>query len=231
MIISIIIPTLNEEKNILKLYEIIKKKFKCSSYEIIYVDDNSSDQTQSKILYLKNKRKNINYIFRKEKNFFTAFLDGVKISKGKYIVLMDADLQHSPNNINKLFLEIKKDNLDFVIGSRFLKKSKNYSKSSKSIIRLMLSKFFIFFINKLFGLNVTDPLAGFFICKKKSLRNNKLLYKNGFKVLLDYLIVNKNKLKIKEIPIKFNKRLYGKSKLNIKVFLLFLKQCYFHISK
>ena len=57
MIISIIIPTLNEEKNIFKLYEIIKKEFKCSSYEIIYVDDNSSDQTQSKILSLKNKRK------------------------------------------------------------------------------------------------------------------------------------------------------------------------------
>ena len=231
MIISIIIPTLNEEKNIFKLYEIIKKKFKCSSYEIIYVDDNSSDQTQSKILALKNQRKNTKYIFRKERNFFTAFLDGVKIAKGKYIVLMDADLQHSPDNINKLFLEIKKNNLDFVIGSRFLKESKNYKNSLKSVIRFMLSKFFIFIINKLFGLKVSDPLAGFFICKKKSLKNNKLLFKRGFKVLLDYLIVNKNNLKIKEVPIKFNKRLHGNSKLNIKVFLLFLKQCYFHILK
>jgi len=231
MIISIIIPTLNEEKNIFKLYEIIKKKFKCSSYEIIYVDDNSSDQTQSKILALKNQRKNTKYIFRKERNFFTAFLDGVKIAKGKYIVLMDADLQHSPDNINKLFLEIKKNNLDFVIGSRFLKESKNYKNSLKSVIRFMLSKFFIFIINKLFSLKVTDPLAGFFICKKKSLKNNKLLFKRGFKVLLDYLIVNKNNLKIKEVPIKFNKRLHGNSKLNIKVFLLFLKQCYFHILK
>jgi len=231
MIISIIIPTLNEEKNIFKLYEIIKKKFKCSSYEIIYVDDNSSDQTQSKILALKNQRKNTKYIFRKERNFFTAFLDGVKIAKGKYIVLMDADLQHSPDNINKLFLEIKKNNLDFVIGSRFLKESKNYKNSLKSVIRFMLSKFFIFIINKLFSLKVTDPLAGFFICKKKSLKNNKLLFKRGFKVLLDYLIVNKNNLKIKEVPIKFNKRLHGNSKLNIKVFILFLKQCYFHILK
>jgi dolichol-phosphate mannosyltransferase len=229
MNISIIIPTLNEEKNIFKLYELIKKKFKCNSYEIIYVDDDSDDQTQSKILSLKKLKKNVKYIFRKEKNLSTAFLDGVKISKGKYIVLMDADLQHSPDDINKLYSEIKKSNLDFVIGSRFLSQSSNYSKSLKSIIRLFLSKIFIGMINILFGLNVSDPLAGFFICKKKSLKNNKLLYKRGFKILLDYLVVNKNKLKVKDIPIKVNKRLYGSSKLNIKIFLLFLKQCYFYL--
>ena len=136
MIISIIIPTLNEEKNIFKLYESIKKKFRCNSYEVIYVDDDSSDQTQSKILSLKKSKKNVKYIFRKEKNLSTAFLDGVKISKGKYIVLMDADLQHSPIDINKLFFEIKKNNQDFVVGSRFLSQSSNYSKSIKSIIRL-----------------------------------------------------------------------------------------------
>ena len=53
----------------------------------------------------------------------TAFLDGVKISKGKYVVLMDADLQHSPSDLNKLYYEIKKNNLDIVIGSRFLEYS------------------------------------------------------------------------------------------------------------
>ncbi len=231
MIISIIIPTLNEEKNIFKLYEAIKKKFKCKSYEIIYVDDDSSDKTQSKILSLKKQEKNVRYIFRKVRNLSTAFLDGVKISRGKYIVLMDADLQHHPENINKLLKEIQKNNLDFVIGSRFLKNSSNYSKSLKSIVRLFLSKLFIAIINYLFKLNVTDPLAGFFICKRTSLKNNKLLYKKGFKILLDYLIVNRKKIKLKEVPIKVNKRHYGNSKLNIKIFLLFVRQCFFHFLK
>ena len=231
MIISIIIPTLNEEKNIFKLYDDIKKKFKCKSYEIIYVDDDSHDKTQSKILLLKKHKKNVKYIFRKERNLSTAFLDGLKISQGKYIVLMDADLQHSPNDINKLYNEITKNDLDIVIGSRFLKNSSNYSNSLKSIVRLFLSKTFIFLINLLFGLKVTDPLAGFFISKKKSLKNNKYLYKKGFKILLDYLIVNKKKLKVKDIPIKVNKRLHGNSKLNFKIFYLFLKQCYFYLSK
>ncbi|MDC1127046.1 glycosyltransferase [Candidatus Pelagibacter sp.] len=231
MIISIIIPTLNEEKNIFKLYDAIKKKFKCKKYEIIYVDDDSSDKTQYKILSLKKQKKNVKYIFRKEKNLSTAFLDGVKISKGKYVVLMDADLQHSPSDINKLYNEITKNNLDIVIGSRFLKNSSNYSKSIKSIVRLSLSKIFISLINLLFGLNVTDPLAGFFISKKKSLKNNKHLYKKGFKILLDYLIVNRKELKTKDIPINVNKRLHGNSKLNLKIFYLFLKQCFFYLSK
>jgi len=231
MIISIIIPTLNEEKNIFKLYELIKKKLKFKNYEIIFVDDKSDDRTQSRILSLKKIKKNVRYIFRKKRNLSTAFLDGVKISKGKYIVLMDADLQHSPSDINSLFFEIKKNDLDIVIGSRFLNQSSNYSKSIKSIVRLFISKVFISVINTLFGLNVTDPLAGFFICKKKSLGSNKFLYKKGFKILLDYLIVKKNKFKIKEIPIKVNKRLHGDSKLNIQIFLLFLKQCYFYLSK
>ena len=83
----------------------------------------------------------------------------------------------------------------------------------------------------MFRLKATDPLAGFFICKKKSLKNHKLLYKKGFKILLDYLVVNRGNLKIKEIPIKVNKRKYGESKLNLKIFLLFLKQCYFYFFK
>ena len=231
MNISIIVPTLNEEKNIFKLYEKIKKNLKVKNYEIIFVDDDSDDKTQDKILKLKKTKKNVQYLFRKEKNLSTAFLDGLKISRGKYIVLMDADLQHTPSDINKLYFEIKKKNLDLVIGSRFLKQSSNYSKSLKSIIRLCLSKIFIRTINFIFKLKVTDPLAGFFISKKKSLKNNKHLYKKGFKILLDYLIVNKKKLKVKDIPIKVSKRLHGNSKLNLKIFFLFLKQCYFYISK
>ncbi len=231
MIISIIIPTLNEEGNIIKLYETLRKKLNISNYEVIYIDDNSNDKTQSKILSLNKKRKNVKFKFRKERNLSTAFLDGVKISRGKYIVLMDADLQHHPEDINKLFKEIKKNDLDFVIGSRFLKNSSNYSKSLKSVVRLFLSKLFIAIINYLFKLNLTDPLAGFFICKRKSLKNNNLLYKKGFKILLDYLIVNRKKIKLKEVPIKVNKRHQGNSKLNIKIFLLFVRQCFFHLLK
>ena len=229
--ISIIIPTLNEEKNIFKIYYKIKKYLLDKNYEIIFVDDKSSDNTRYKILSLSNQYSNIRYIFRKERNLSTAFLDGVNKAKGKYIVLMDSDLQHSPTDINQMLNILNNTNYDFVIGSRFLKNSGYYSVTIKSKIRILLSKFFIFLINILFKIRVSDPLSGFFICKKNSLIDNKNLYKNGFKILLDYLIVKKKRLKIKEIPITINKRLYGNSKLNIKIFLIFIKQFYFHLSR
>jgi len=231
MLVSIIIPTLNEEKNIFKLYNAIEKKFICNKYEIIYVDDNSNDNTQLKIILLKNQKKNIKYIFRKKRNLSTAFLDGVKIARGKFVILMDADLQHSPGDLNKLLYKIRNNNLDVVIGSRFLRNSQNYSKTIKSIIRLSLSKFFVYILNILFNLKTTDPLAGFFIAKRKSIKHTEKLYKKGFKILLDYLILNNKKFKYADISISVNKRMYGESKLNLKIFLLFLKQCYFYISR
>ena len=229
--ISIIIPTLNEEKNIFKIYYKIKKYFLDKSYEIIFVDDKSSDNTRYKILSLSNQYSNVRYIFRKERNLSTAFLDGVNKAKGKYIVLMDSDLQHNPTDINQMLNILNNTNYNFVIGSRFLKNSEYYSVTIKSKIRILLSKLFIFLINILFKIRMSDPLSGFFMCKKDSLKGNGNLYKNGFKILLYYLIVKKKILKIKEIPININKRLYGNSKLNIKIFLIFIKQCYFHLSR
>ena len=63
----LIIPTLNEEKNILRLFHNIKKTN--HKLDLLFVDDNSSDQTQQLILVLKKKHKNINYLFRKKKNW------------------------------------------------------------------------------------------------------------------------------------------------------------------
>ena len=67
MKICLIIPTLNEEKNIIKLFNNIKKTQ--IKLNILFVDDNSSDQTQKLIISLKNKYNNIDYLFRKKKNW------------------------------------------------------------------------------------------------------------------------------------------------------------------
>ena len=113
---------------------------------------------------------------------------------------MDSDLQHSPTDINKMFNILNNTNYNFVVGSRFLKNSEYYSVTIKSKIRILLSKLFIFLINILFKIKISDPLSGFFICKKDTLKDNRNLYKKGFKILLDYLIVKKKKIKNKGNP-------------------------------
>ena len=142
-IASIILPTLNEEKNIIILLKKIRLILYYTKYEVIFVDDGSIDNTRKIIIKLSKKYKNVKYIFRNIKNLSTAFLAGLKISKGKYIILMDADLQHNPSNLKKILTEIIKSKQDIIIGSRFLKNSKNYEKEFKSKFRLILSKFFI----------------------------------------------------------------------------------------
>ena len=171
MKVSIILPTLNEEKNILKIVRSIKKNVKSLKNEIIFVDDNSSDNTQREIIKVKKNFKNIRCIFRKKRNLSTAFIEGLKISKGNLIVLMDSDLQHDPKNIQK-------KNFDMIIGSRFLKGSKNYKSSIKSWFRLFLSKSFINIFNLIFFSNISDPLSGFFVVKRsKIIGKEKFLYK------------------------------------------------------
>jgi dolichol-phosphate mannosyltransferase len=229
--VSIILPTLNEEQNVYKIVQEIKLKLK-QKFEIIFVDDDSNDGTQERIEELKTKYDNIKSIFRKEKNLSTAFLDGLKIASGEYIVLMDSDLQHDPINIEKALSIIYEKKIDMIIGSRFLSDSKNYTKSYKSRFRLGLSKLFIFIFNQIFRTNLSDPLSGFFAAKRKILLNkDHLLFKKGFKIVLDFYLLLRNKVLISEIPISLNKRNSGNSKISFKILVLIIQQVIFYLRK
>jgi len=224
--VSIIVPCLNEEKNIKRLYLEIKKKFRNNSYEVIFVDDDSTDDSQIEIINIHKKYKNIKYIFRKnDKDISRSFFEGLIKSKSEYAILMDCDLQHDPRVLNKLFETIKINNLDCVSGSRFMKKSINNTKKFKYTFRFTLSKILNFFINTLFGINLSDPLTGIFIVKRKTfLDQKKKLYLNGYKVFLDfYLSSMEHKNLHTEIPIKINERIYGESKVNLITLINILK--------
>jgi dolichol-phosphate mannosyltransferase len=227
--ISIIIPCLNEERNIEKIHIAIKKKFKEKSYEIIFVDDDSIDGTQKEILKLNKKENNVKYIFRKkDKDLSRAFIAGVNISKSKYIILMDCDLQHDPQILNNLSFSAKNKNVQCVSGSRFMRKSVNNTKKIKYVFRLMLSRILNYVINFFLNMNLTDPLTGIFIVERKVLlKNKKNLYLNGYKIFLDFYTTNMNREHHCEIPIKLNERIYGESKLTSKTLLNIIKLIFF----
>ena len=118
--ISIIVPTLNESKNILKFVKNLKfLKFK---YELIFVDDNSSDNSNQ--IFKKIKNKKINFIIRKakKKDLSKSVLLGIYKSRYNNVMIMDCDLQHSLKDANKMKSIFFKNKLDLIIGSRFLKK-------------------------------------------------------------------------------------------------------------
>lgn len=209
-LISILIPTYNEEKNIVKLINDIKHHLKEIDYEIIIIDDESDDQTAQNILELNSNK--VKLIQREyDRGLIQSVKFGIQIINGEYFVVMDGDGQHTAKDLKKIINELYAGG-DVVIGIRNFKKIS----SSLSFFRKASSRIF----NKLIKINlrieVKDPLSGFFGAHIKVL--NKKFYQldsSGFKILLDLIFSIKNKkFNIKQEYIEFLPRYHGTSKLN-----------------
>ena len=209
---SIIIPILNENENISILFNRIKKNCQKHLYEIIFVDDNSTDgsiETLKKIVKNNNKLK---YFVRKNKVNDLCMSISLGISKSKYenILVMDGDLQHDPNYLPRIMEIFIKKNSDFLICVRDFKKN-----SGLSILRSFSSRLLIFLVNVLFGKKVSDPMSGFFIFKKKIFFQFKnRMYGKGFKFLFDLLYQKNAQFVIHEYEIVFKNRKKHFSKMN-----------------
>ena len=122
ILISILIPSFNEEKTILNVLNRISKTMDSSiNYEVVIINDGSTDNT----LKLLEQNKNLyNQLITYERNYGkgNAIKKGLEASKGKYIFFQDADLEYDPIDINKFTKLINRFEPDLIIGSRF-----NYS--------------------------------------------------------------------------------------------------------
>lgn len=222
MNISIVIPIYNESKNLNKLNKKIYFFLKKINFEIIFVDDNSTDDS---VLILKNickkflKTKFI--IRRKEQRDLTqsCFL-GVQKSMYQNILIMDGDLQHNPSDIPKMIKIFFDKKIDILIGIRDFKKKI----TGLSYIRFYISKLLIIFLNLFFDTKTNDPLSGFFIFKKKIyIKNKKYYFGKGYKILIDILYNTKDTIKVYDHKINFRLRNAESSKMNYKIAIIFLK--------
>ena len=173
--LSIVIPILNEAKNINQLIpEInkIKKKINLNRLEVLLIDDNSHDNIKNVVTRLKKKYSYLKLFIRKnkKKDLSKSCIEGFNKAKYKNILVMDGDLQHPPQYIEKMYNVFINQKCDFVIGSRDLLKRKNYGLSK---IRRLFSIILIIMINFLLGNKTKDPMSGFFIFKKEIYTKNK----------------------------------------------------------
>ncbi|MBU1622435.1 MAG: glycosyltransferase family 2 protein [Nanoarchaeota archaeon] len=214
MDISIVIPTYNEEKNVpilhQKLVEVLSHlKLK---YEIIFVDDGSTDQTYSNLLELKPVK-----IIRLRKNFGqSAAMDaGFKAANGKLIVAMDADLQNDPRDI-PLLIEKLNQGYDLVSGWR--------KKRNDSLQKKLFSRFASWLRRKLFKINIHDYGCSLKIYKKECLQNFDLY--GEMHRYIPAILANKG-FKVGEIKVAHHSRKYGKTKYGLnRIFKGFLDLFY-----
>ena len=209
ILISILIPSFNEGKTILNVLNRISKTIDPSiNYEVVVINDGSTDNT----LELLEQNKNLyNQLVTYEKNYGkgNAVKKGLEVSKGKYIIFQDADLEYDPIDINKFIKLINRFEPDLIIGSRL-----NYSEYTRS--HNILNKFgnkFITFIFNLFYNTTFTAIYSCYACFKKDLLNEKNLKTKGFEQHAEIICkVIKKGNKFYEVPISYNGRTHEEGK-------------------
>ncbi len=165
--ISIAIPLLNEEESILSLNSWIFKVLKTESFsfEIIYIDDGSTDGSWNAIESLSKKNQNVRGI-RFAKNFgkSQALHAGFKSAKGKYVVTLDADLQDSPDEIPKLIKNLNQGGYDLISGW----KKKRFD---SFFFKNLPSKLFNWAARRVSGIKLNDFNCGIKIYRHEVIKN------------------------------------------------------------
>lgn len=213
--ISIILPAYKEYDNLKILLPNIEKELTDIDFEVLVIDTMESlDDT-------KELCKEYNFVkyFNRENcnNYGDAIRTGIKYSSKKYIIIMDADGSHPVNKITELYNCIEKDNIDLAICSRYVEGGNSHN----GVILKCMSLIVNICYRIIFSLKVKDVSNSFRIYKSDMLKSINLEC-NNFDIVEEILIKLSSKyknIKIKEIPIYFNKRLYGKSKRHLIRFI------------
>jgi glycosyltransferase involved in cell wall biosynthesis len=212
MDLSIIVPLFNEEESLPELTEWIRKVMEENhfSYEILLVDDGSSDKSWEVINSLAVKNSNIHGIkFRRNYGKSAALNIGFENAGGDVVITMDADLQDSPEEIPELYRMIKEQGNDLVSGW----KKKRYDPLSKTIP----TRFFNWATRKMSGLKLHD-----FNCGLKAYRKEVVKCIEVYGEMHRYIPVIVNKAgfhKIVEKIVLHQKRKYGSTKFGFNRFI------------
>jgi glycosyltransferase involved in cell wall biosynthesis len=229
MFLSILMPTLNEEKAIALLIKKIRTSLinnNIKNFEIYIVDGKSNDNT------LKIAKENNIKIIESERGYGIQYKTAFKKIKSKYIITMDCDDTYSIDDAIKLLDLLIINKLDFVSGDRLSKieKIKENSKKNKILPKhlFIANKYLNFWIKLLFNLDFKDSQSGMWVfernkIKKLDLRSNGMAFSEELKIEAS------QKLKFKEFSINYKERV-GKKKLrtfidgHINFFFLFYKK-------
>lgn len=215
MMLSIILPAYREEENLRSILPLLNSTLSnvAESREVLVIDTmEAMDNTREVCL-----QNGVIYINREKGNSYgDAVRTGIKYARGKSIIFMDADGSHSPEFISNLYSY--RNEYDVVIASRYI----DGGATENSAILILMSLAVNIIYSLVLKLNCKD-VSNSFKLYNASLLKNIDLHCNNFDIIEEILYKLKKdnpKLRIKEIPFKFTKRVFGKTKRNLPVFAL-----------
>jgi glycosyltransferase involved in cell wall biosynthesis len=207
-LLSVVIPIFNEEPTIDDVIRRLKVTLQKIGFknEIMVVDDCSIDRSM-----VISKRQNVKvYSLKKHMGKGYALRAGFAKAKGEIIVTIDSDGSHRPEELPLLLTPILQDQADLVIGSRYLCEKPASAKKLNVIgVRLFNSLIKIFTRTA-----VSDSQSGYRVMKSQILKNLRL-YSSGYEIESEMLVKTAQKgFRVKEVPISFEQRTYGRSRLD-----------------
>ena len=214
MSLSIVIPVYNEDKQLhITIKKINKISKRIKDYEIVFIDDFSTDNTKQFIKKSIRANNKIKYYKNLKKGLGSAIGLGINKSTKKFVCIFMCDNSDDLSDLMEYYKIINKNNLDAVLGSRFLKNSRitNYP-----ILKMVLNRIFNYIVKIIFLSNYNDFTNAFKIYKKKTLKELMPIVSDHFNVFLELplkIIIRKYKYKI--IPISWKGRKIGVSKFKI----------------
>jgi dolichol-phosphate mannosyltransferase len=214
MKLSIVIPVRNEEIVIKKIIDQLEYELKNLPYEIIFINDFSTDDSPGLIKEIIKTKEQISLYDNKKRGLGGAITEGINKAKGEAVCIMMCDLSDDIDDLKKYYNIIKDEQIDAVFGSRFIKGSKiNYYPKKK----LILNRIFNLATKLLFVSDYNDFTNAFKIYRRDALLKTFPLVSESFNIFLELpLKIISRKMKYKIIPISWTTRIKGDSKFDIK---------------
>ena len=209
MDISIVIPLLNEAESLPELVAWIERALKGFTYELIFVDDGSTDGSWGVIQGIAGP--NVHGIrFRRNYGKSAALYEGFAAAEGDIVVTMDADLQDSPEEIPEMVRMIKEDGYDLVSGWKQHRKDNPVTKN-------LPSKLYNATARRVTGIKLHDMNCGLKAYRKEVVKNIEVY--GEMHRYIPYLAKNAGFTRIGEKPVQHQKRKFGKSKFGASRFV------------
>lgn len=217
----VIIPTYNEIENISNILDAVVRLDDC--FDILVIDDASPDGTQDAVGKKMEEYPGRIYLETRsgKQGLGTAYILGFKwaLDKGyDYIIEMDADFSHNPEDLPRIYHECKDNGADMCIGSRYIT---GVNVVNWPMGRVLMSYFASMYVRMITGMKLRDSTAGFVCYRRKVLETldlDKIQFKGyAFQIEMKFKTYL-NKFKITEVPIIFVNRRLGTSKMNSSIF-------------
>jgi dolichol-phosphate mannosyltransferase len=224
--LAIVLPTFNERGNLASLVERLDKALAGISWEAIFVDDNSPDGTSDEARKISQHDRRVRVLHRiGRRGLASAAIEGMMATAAPVVAVMDADHQHDPALLPGMLKAVAGGECDVAVASRFAEGASTEEWGRPDRVRASTIANAI--ARKVTGVELSDPMSGYFMLRTESLRAAAPnLSGVGFKILLDILATSEQTMRIREFPLNFAARAEGESKLDRTVVFEFLVGLY-----